>query len=251
MHLTQLTKRLIAALLAVTLIAPTYAAAPNQYNPNTVVPTGIDNSTGNAAVPYVDHTTGATTVIISGASAPLSINASGVAAVSTEGTTPTYRATIADLAPAASATDVTTICGSATKTVKVKYVQASADATNVSSVDFYIFLRTAADTGGTSSVVASIAADPASDPAATAVIRSYNSNPASLGTGTVVVGDHYALAAIASTGYPITQWVETFGTRNGQPLILRGTSQCVAFGLNGQTIPAGMSLYVNWEWTEE
>lgn len=163
----------------------------------------------------------------------------------------TYRASIADLSPAASATDVTTLCGSATKTVKVRYIQASADTTAPASMDFYVYLRTASDVGGTSAPVAAASLDPTNNPTSTAAVRSYTANPSSLGTGILIVGDHYAAPAATSTGYPITQWMETFGTRGTQPIILRGVNQCAAFGFNGNAIPAGASVYVNWEFTEE
>lgn len=245
-------KKLTASIFIFCLGLCLIAATPIQTIPQSAIYTGIDNTTGNAAAPYVDHTTGALTVTgisSSGVVAPTS--AFGVPYVSSEGIAATYRATVSDLAPAASATDVTTICGSATKTVKVKYVQASADSTAAASLDFYVFLRTAVDTGGTSSIVVSTSADPTNDPASTAVVRSYTANPSALGTGVMIIGDHYAMPAATSTGYPVTQWMETFGTRNGKPLTLRGINQCVTFGFNGQAIPAGTIMYANWEWTEE
>lgn len=51
-------KRLLALLML--LIATAAHAVSNQYNPNTVVPTGIDATTGNATVPFVEHTSGRT-----------------------------------------------------------------------------------------------------------------------------------------------------------------------------------------------
>lgn len=163
---------------------------------------------------------------------------------------PTYRAVIADLSPAASATDVTTVCGAAGKLVKITQVEATADATSAGTLDFYTFVRAASDVGGTSAVVSAASLDStAATP--TAVVTKFTANPSSLGTGTMLAATQYALPAAVSTGYPFFPWRVDFGTRNTQPLVLRGANQCFAFGFNGQTIPAGTILHLNIEWTEE
>lgn len=53
-------KRLLTLIVAALMSFGAWAATPNQYNPNTVVPTGIDSVTGNATVPFVDHASGRT-----------------------------------------------------------------------------------------------------------------------------------------------------------------------------------------------
>jgi len=54
---------------------------------------------------------------------------------------PTYRTGIYDLTPAANATDVFTISGSATKTIKITKLQVTADSASTAGViDFYCFL---------------------------------------------------------------------------------------------------------------
>jgi len=228
-----MTRKLIAALLIFTVATmPAVAAAPNQANINSLLFTGVDSVTGNAAAPVVDH-------------------GSGGVQVNTIGTVATYRAVVADLTPAASATDATILCGSATKTIQVTGIEASADTTNPASMDFYVNLRSASDVGGTSAVVSSVALDQTPDSAATASLLKFTANPSSVGAGVLIVGSHYATPAATATGYPIPQWIETFGTRGTKPVVLRGVNQCLAFGFNGATIPAGASVYINWEWTEQ
>lgn len=168
----------------------------------------------------------------------------------TEGLKASYRAQAADVAVAATATDVMTLCGSATKTVRLVRIQSSADATAAGVIDFYVYKRTAANTGGTSAIVTAAQMD-SNDAAPTAVVRLYSANPSALGAGVLLTGDHYALPAAASTGYPGMPWIEDFGVRNNRAIVLRGTSQCIAFSFNGQTIPAGLSTYIGFEWTEE
>ena len=84
-----------------------------------------------------------------------------------------------------------------------------------------------------------------------ASIKLYTANPSALGYGQLIRATHYALPAATSTGYPGMPWVEEFGTRNDQELVLRGPTESLAFSLNGQTLPAGLSVYVTITWTEE
>lgn len=250
--MNRIIQRILATVLIFTVSTMTVmAAVPIQYNPNTVVPTGIDSSTGNATVPFVDHTTGSvytTTANASGVTAPTT--ASGVPYVVTESIKASYRASASDVSPVASATDATILCGSATKTIRVNRVAITADATSAGVIDFYLFKRTTANTGGAASAV-SVGQMDSNDPAATATVAKYTANPATLGTGVLIASDHYALPAAASTGIPVFIWSEDFGTRNNETLVLRGVAQCLAVNLNAQAIPAGMNMYVNYGWTEE
>jgi hypothetical protein len=170
--------------------------------------------------------------------------------VISEGVKPTYHVTLADIIPAATATDVVTLCGSATKTIRVNRIQITADATAASVLDLYVFKRSVADTGGTSAAQTSVSHD-SHDAVASAVVKLYSVNPTGLGTGILLVADHYALPAAATTGYPGVPWVEDFGNRNDKTVVLYGTAECLAFSLNGQTIPAGTGVYISFSWTEE
>lgn len=163
---------------------------------------------------------------------------------------PTYHAQIDAASVATAATDIATLCGSATKTIYVNRIQITADATAGAVIDLHLYKRTSLDTGGTSGVVATAKHD-SLDPAPTAVFAKYTANPSGLGTGVLVTGDHYALPAATSTGYPGAPWYEDFGVRNDESLILRGVNECAAFSLDGQTIPAGFLIYEGIEWTEK
>ena len=167
-----------------------------------------------------------------------------------EGQKASYRVQVADITPVATATDVFTLCGSATKIVRINRIKVTADSTLPAVIDFYVFKRSAANTGGTSTAPTISKFDSADD-AATAAVALYSANPSALGSGALFTGDHYALPAAASTGYPGAPWIEDFGIRNNRAIVLRGTAQCLAFSLNGQTIPAGFGLYFGIEWTEE
>lgn len=165
------------------------------------------------------------------------------------GTAATYFAQVSDAAPVATATDLVTICGSATKIVRITHVEITADATGASVLDLYTLVRTTANTGAASSVTAAQA--DTNDPVPTAAVSLYHANPSVLGTGTVIAANHYSLPAAATTGYPSMPWVIDFGTRNTKAVVLRGTAQCYVINLNGQTIPSGASIYVGIQWIEE
>jgi len=179
---------------------------------------------------------------------PMSLDTSGKAIPSS--VPATYRCQVADVTPAALATDVFVLQGSATKTVKIKRIQITADATSPSVLDLYCFKRTAANTGGAVTAPA-VLKNVTANPAPTALVSLYSVNPATVGAGILAAADHYALPAAASTGYPGVPWVEDFGGADKQALELDGISEFLAVGLNGQTIPAGTTLYIMVEWTEQ
>ena len=172
--------------------------------------------------------------------------------VETEGITPTYRVALSDITSiAATATDVFTLSGAAGKIIKVNSVEITADASSAGVIDFYLYKRTAANTGGTLATTPSIAQMDSQDPLPLATPALYTANPSALGAGILISGNHYALPAAATTGYPGNPLLETFGDLNGRRLTLRGPNELFAFNLNGQAIPTGLNIYLRIEWTEE
>lgn len=176
------------------------------------------------------------------------LNADGSAPVSTT-LKAAYSYVANDVTPVATATDLVTLVGSATKIIRLTMVRLMADATAVGVLDFYGYKRTAANTGGTATQPA-IAIHDSNDAAASAVVNLYSANP-TLGAGILVRADHYALPAASTTGYPFDPIIWDFGTRGGREIVLRGVAQSFAISFNGEVIPAGCNVYVNLEWTEE
>jgi len=170
--------------------------------------------------------------------------------VNTEGVRATYSYVAADYAPAAGATDVVVLTGSSSKVIRINRIQITADSTAPSVIDLYVFKRSAANTGGTSTNPYAVKHDSANT-TASGVVTLYSANPSALGAGWLIRADHYALPAASSTGYPGAPWFEDFGVRNDQPIILRNANESIAISLNGQTLPAGLNLYITISWTEE
>jgi hypothetical protein len=173
----------------------------------------------------------------------------GAAYVNIEGLSPTYSYVINDYAPATSATDMLTICGSATKTIRVLRVQAGGDATAASIYDVYLYKRTTANTGGTATNPTPAKRD-SQDAAASATLSLYSANPSGLGTGTMFRGGHALLAAATSPSVaPL--WIDwVFGNTGERQVILRGAAECLAVSNNGNSVPSGTSIYITIDWEE-
>lgn len=164
-------------------------------------------------------------------------------------TSPTYRAINVDVVPDATPTDVIVLMGSTTKTIMITKFEITPTATANGSLDFYVYKRTTADTGGTSTAT-TITRNDSSNPAPTAVAKLYSANPSALGTGSLVGATRVTLASKSPNGVAIQTWAEYFGTGNQQPIVLRGVNESLCINMAGQTMPTGIEIYFTLEWVE-
>lgn len=173
----------------------------------------------------------------------------GAAYENSEGLKPTYSYVINDYTPTTIATAMLSLCGSATKTVRVLYVFVMGDATASAIYDVYLYKRTTLNTGGTATAPVSVVHD-SNDAVATATLSLYSANPSALGAGALVRAGHLLLT---NTTIPINflsqQW--QFGKQLDKAVVLRGVSQCLEFSGNGNAVPGGTSLYLIVSWSEE
>lgn len=162
-----------------------------------------------------------------------------------------YSAAVQGLASAASATDIFTLTGSATKTVRITHLEVSGIATTILDTSVEAIVRSTADTGGTSATVPAVPHDSNNAPA-TAVATKYTANPAALGTTVGVIRSEKVLFNLAAptAGSESGRLMLDFGSRPSQAIVLRGVTQQLAINLNGVTI-AGPSIDISIEWTEE
>lgn len=186
-----------------------------------------------------------TPVLTDGQQAASQADTAGSLQVNTEGKKATYSSAPSTVL-AAAATDALTITGSATKTIRITRVSFTGIGTTLGDATVTLNKRSTANTGGTSTAAAAVPHDSTSA-SATATVLQYTANP-TLGT---LVGAVRSLPspffALTNAAYP-TVW--DFTTRNGQGIVLRGTSQVLAIGLGGATVTGGL-LYGEIEWTEE
>lgn len=186
---------------------------------------------------------------------PLSLTLGGrlrVETVGGAGAPATYGVSALAVSPdAAGATDVVTLTGSGTKTVRVLHVAISGRSTAAAGLLAHMIKRSTANSGGTSSGLTETPYDSASA-SATATALSYTANP-TLGTQ---VG-HYASARFTTTttaGAAMSRWEWLAPTNGaiGQPIVLRGTDEVLAVNLAASNAAvAGLTIEAYITWTEE
>lgn len=159
-----------------------------------------------------------------------------------------YAAAVSALVFAAAATDVFTIYGSASKTIRILRIHFTFTTTSGSGAAANISLikRSATNTGGTSASVTAVPYD-SNNAAATATVLSYTVNPTSLGAA---IGAIRSIRDAIVASNTINQVLWDFGNRPSQAIVLRGTSQGLVINLNGATV-TGSIADIDIEWTEE
>lgn len=147
---------------------------------------------------------------------------------------PTYVAATATFTPPASATDIVTITGSATKTIRILRIEFSARQTTAGQVLVYLVKRSTANTGGTA-VAATIVPVDRQNAAATATVNAYTANPTTGNlVGNVAVCD--VLIPAPATAVDRNRAVLFDANLAGQPIVLKGATDCLSINLNGATV---------------
>lgn len=165
-------------------------------------------------------------------------------AIMEDATKANYSASTGLFTPAATATDILNIAGSATKTVKVTRVTLSGLSTVAGSIMAAIIKRSTANSGGTSSAVTAIPFD-SGFAAASASLLTYTANP-TVGTpvGTILQSRLNLLTVavlLSDTVFDLT----------ARPVILRGTTETLSLSLLGAALPAGAAISnATVEWSE-
>ena len=158
----------------------------------------------------------------------------------------TYSAASLGLVAANTATDIFTIYGSATKTVKVQRIVFTATQTTAAVRDVLLIKRSTANTAGTSTAPTKIPNDSTSA-AATATVLAYTANPT---TGTAVGTIYCEKVNISTTALGGSKLDLNFTDIWGQPIVLRGTGEGLCVNLNSIT-SAGNLINITVFWTEE
>lgn len=168
-----------------------------------------------------------------------------------DGQKSTYNATSTFVA-ASTATDIFTISGSSSKTIRILRVGISATQTTSSIINVNLLKRSTANSGGTSTTLTAVPND-SNNISATATVRSYTANPASLGSSVGNIRNiklTIPVPAIGGNDSSQGELVENFGNHPGQALVLRGTGETFSINLNSTTV-TGNSFSIWLEWTEE
>ena len=160
--------------------------------------------------------------------------------------------------PAATPTDLVTIFGSASKTIRVLSMKIGTQNTAAGSQAFFLIKRSAANTTGTFVAGTAVQAD-SSDAAATATVGHYTANPGGLGTsaGNVNIKRVASPVLLPATFAGIVQQSEVemidqaLLSLVAKKLVLNGTAQGLCINFNGAALVSGQVH--NWQviWTEE
>lgn len=173
-----------------------------------------------------------------------------------DGQKASYSAAKLGLVPASSATDIFTITGSSSKTVRITRIEIGGTTTSATpaALDIVLLKRSTANTSGTSTAPTIVPHD-INDAAATATVLAYTANPT---TGTLVGNLRnqklmLMLATYTATDFPMNdKLIWDFGNRAGErAIVLRGTGDVLAINLNAVTATATASLDIAIEFTEE
>ncbi len=163
----------------------------------------------------------------------------------------TYAASWAAFAPVATPTNILSITGSATKTIRIIRIGISGTQTTGGIINIQLNKLSSALTGGTPVAPTAIVPFDSTSPAATATPRTYTAN--TTGGGAVVgliKNVKLTVSAVATSGAAQGEYIFNFANNFSQDIVIRGTSEVVSLTLLGVTLTGGsISTWV--EWTEE
>lgn len=166
---------------------------------------------------------------------------------------PTYWASAIGYSPVATATDMSCMVGSATKTVTVTNAVMYVNSTTSATQSLYIIKRSTANSGGTPTALTPTLYE-STDPAATASVVTYGANPTT-GTGTAIRYNQITSPVVASPAVAFS--LATFAANGStityqKNIVLHGVAESLCFNYNGAAL-AGTLLTVafEWEWTEK
>jgi len=168
-----------------------------------------------------------------------------------------YSAVALALPPAASATDIACIAGSATKTINIHKIVISGSAGTLVTAPFTLVRRASLDTGGTAATTTAnwantISKRDTTDPAASATLISYSANPTINDASPTYIASAELTLPVTSAGTVTRPLIWDFDTPFSfvKGVVLRGASQQACINLNAVSVSSGL-LHVAIDWTEE
>lgn len=170
-----------------------------------------------------------------------------------EPTVGTYAATGIGIVPAASATDIACLTGSATKVIRVQRIRVSGSAGTLISVPVLITKHASANTGGTAATGAALPVPYTLDTANAAVsatATSYTANPTIADSAAGIVTAAILGLGLTGTTLGSAGVLFDFGDLTyAEKPTLRGVAQQVCVNLNA-TSPSSGLVNVSFIWTE-
>jgi len=165
---------------------------------------------------------------------------------------PTFFAASTAFTPGATPQDVFTITGSATKNIHILQIAISTTQTTPGYNVWFLAKRSTANSGGTSSSIAPIAAN-SNKNSATATVRQYTANPTAgslfgnIWGGWVPSPDR---APASGAGAAFGDIVVNFEDILGGPVTLIDETEVLSWNFNGAALPTGLSVLAWVKWVE-
>ncbi len=166
-----------------------------------------------------------------------------------EGRKQTYRCGIVGFTPIGSVlAPAVSVTGSATKTVRITRIRLSASAATGAVADISLRKFTALSGGTANSQSANVAMMDSGNAAQTAVINQWSVAATTHTAAGILNAERYEIVTTAVSVLPgVIEW--TFGDKQGQGLVLRGTSEFVGIMLSAAGTTPVADCWI--EWTEE
>lgn len=180
-------------------------------------------------------------------------DSAGATQVNTEGLKATYSAISTGLVPAASATDVMCIAGSASKTIRVVEWSISGTAGTLVTLPIFIAKRASVDTGGTPAAGNALPVAAKNDStfvASTATLVAYTANPTITDASPGLIRAGTLTLPVTTAGTSSSRLIFNFGFAGSSALVLRGAAQQACVNLSGISVSSGL-LASHITWTEE
>jgi len=204
--------------------------------------TSYTDSAGSAGIAYTAYTANPTAMVPS-TNSPI------------DGGYATYSASMQALVAVTGCTDLFTIYGSATKTVKVTKVTIVGTTITTPIVsEVQLIKRSSVNTTGTSSAPTNLVAYDSNSPAATATVLGYTANPGGLGTVAGIISASKIILNIVPTStldVAPDRYIQEFGGgRPSQCPTLRGVAQGLCVNLVATAFSTAATFDVAFEWCE-
>ncbi len=161
--------------------------------------------------------------------------------------------------PVATPTDLVTIFGSASKTIRVRSMRIGTTNTAAGSQAFFLIKRSAVNTTGTF-VAATVVPASSANAAGTATPGHYTANPGGLGAAVGTINEIKTASPVLlpATFAGIVQQTEiellpSIGNTSGlpQPVTLIGVAEGLCINFAGAALVSGQIHHYNIVWTEE
>lgn len=166
-----------------------------------------------------------------------------------EGRKQSYRVGMVGFTPIASATaPAISMTGSATKTIRITRIRLSATAGTGTAADIALKRFTALSGGTANTQAANVAKMDSGNAAQTAVVNQWSAAATTATAAGILNAERYEIVTAAVSVLPgAIEW--TFGDKNGQSLVLRGTSEFAGFLFSAVGTTPVADFWI--EWTEE